>query len=279
MKSTCSLFLLSLVTALGLGFAPPILSKTPETPAGASRSEARLDAVLERNRKLPDFSKLQALVKGKPGITWVITGDSITHGAAHTKGARSYPEHWAELIRWDRRRFNDVVINTGISGDTVSKRDGRDLGQLNKFDERIKRFSPQVVSVNTGMNDCSGGKNGLPRFERELTLLVQKIRALGAIPILQVPNPAAESDKNRNQQLALYDDIVRKVADRENVLLVDHAAHWHHFVEDGAKRREWMNDGLHPNGAGHIEMFKRMAWDLGFFDPGMPSCKLGYKTL
>lgn len=66
-----------------------------------------------------ELAKIKALL-GKPEpITWLITGDSITHGALHTHGYRSYPEHFAERVRWELRRVRDVMINTGISGDRV----------------------------------------------------------------------------------------------------------------------------------------------------------------
>jgi lysophospholipase L1-like esterase len=56
--------------------------------------------------------------KNKP-ITWVFVGDSITHGARHTNGWRSYSEHFAERMRWEMKRYTDTVINTGITNDTI----------------------------------------------------------------------------------------------------------------------------------------------------------------
>ena len=49
---------------------------------------------------------------------WLFYGDSITHGAAHTHGWRSFPEIFAERVRWEIHHMHDVVINTGISGNT-----------------------------------------------------------------------------------------------------------------------------------------------------------------
>ena len=60
---------------------------------------------------------IKALLDTKKPLTWVSTGDSITHGASHTLGWRSYPEHLAERIRWEMRRGRDMGINTGGSGD------------------------------------------------------------------------------------------------------------------------------------------------------------------
>lgn len=80
--------------------------------------------------------------KNKP-ITWVITGDSITHGAWYTEGGRSYTEHLAERVRGELLRFRDFVINTGVSGEVAT-------GLLKDFDWRVLRFKPDVVSINLG---------------------------------------------------------------------------------------------------------------------------------
>src|SRR4029077_19894017 len=62
---------------------------------------------------------IKQLLAGKRPLTWVFTGDSITHGALHTLGWRSYPEHFAERVRWEQRRMRHVGIHTGIRCDTT----------------------------------------------------------------------------------------------------------------------------------------------------------------
>src|SRR6266511_979426 len=104
---------------------------------------------------------IKQFLAGKKALTWVFTGDSITHGALHTLGWRSYPEHFAERVRWELRRMRDVVINTGISGDRTG-------GLLADLDWRVLRFKPDVVSVMFGMNDCSLGMAGREMFRKNL---------------------------------------------------------------------------------------------------------------
>ena len=96
------------------------------------------------------FRPIRDLLSGNAHLTWVFTGDSITHGALHTMGCRSYPEHFAERLRWELQRRQDVVINTGISGDRMSR-------LLQNQDWRVWRFQPDVVSLMMGMNDCTEG--------------------------------------------------------------------------------------------------------------------------
>lgn len=233
--------------------------------------EGVLQSALESNKKLPDFTKLHALVKNKQPLIWIITGDSITHGAKHTNGMRSYPEHWAELIRWDKKRTQDTVINTGVSGDTMPR-------ILKQWKERVASFSPQIVSLNMGMNDCAGGAENLSQYTNDLKTFVQKVRQINAIPILQVPSVTLSGNGAREKNLPKYAQAVRDVAKEQKVLLVDHPTHFAQFTNKDTLKT-WMNDPIHPNGLGHAEMFKKMSWDLGFYSNKFPSCKLGEKTL
>lgn len=227
-----------------------------------------------RNRALPDYAALHRLVNDKKApLTWVITGDSITHGAMHTHGQRSYSEHWMERVKWEMRRLDDIVIDSGVSGETTA-------GLLKQFDWRVARFKPAVVSINLGVNDSSRmGLEGMPQYRRNLELLVDQTRRIKAVPILQVPSCLAVGKKPHGDQLAAFCSVVRDVAERKKVLLVDHEVHWNRYAADSAVRAGWLNDPIHPNGKGHAEMFKKMALDLGFFDASSPTCKLGDKTI
>src|SRR6478609_7274434 len=49
-----------------------------------------------------DLKKLQKAIADKEHpLKWVFTGDSITQGAKHTLGYRSYPEIFSERIRFE----------------------------------------------------------------------------------------------------------------------------------------------------------------------------------
>ena len=70
------------------------------------------------NRASIDFEIISNHFKSEnqsPWI-WLFLGDSITHGAAHTHGFRSFPEIFAEKIRWEQHLTKDLIINSGISG-------------------------------------------------------------------------------------------------------------------------------------------------------------------
>lgn len=198
--------------------------------------------------------------------TWILTGDSITHGAKHTGGSRSYVEYFAERLRWEMGRGRDIVINTGLSGDTAE-------GLLRELDWRIARFKPDVVSVMIGMNDCTRGPARREEFRSNLRKLVAQIRGIGAIPLLHTHNTVQPAAAAQRGDLPAYAEIVAEVAREQQIILVDHWTHWKTAAADAATRDSWLNDPLHPNWRGHRELAILMFRTLEMYSPDAPTCQ------
>lgn len=213
--------------------------------------------------------QIRALLAKSEPATWVLTGDSITQGALHTFGSKSYPELFAERVRWELRRMHDVVINTGISGDTIA-------GILKEIEWRIFRFQPDVTSIMFGTNDCVAGPRGREGFRQNLNRLLDQIDAHKSQPILHVPNLIFYHNAPRRQDLLAYVEIIRAAARERQVLLVDHYQHWlERHKARPAELLYWLNDGsIHPNPCGHRELAKLMFNRLGIFDPKSRTCRL-----
>lgn len=211
---------------------------------------------------------IKQLLARKEPVTWVFTGDSITHGAQHTKGWRSYPEHFAERARWELKRVRDIVINTGISGDRTD-------GLLADLDWRVLHLRPDVVSVMMGMNDCALGEVGRELFRKNLTAITSKIMAAGAIPVLNTPNTIYLKNAATRGDLPAYAQVVRDVAGATKAALVDHYAHWESAKPDQEALLKWLEDqSIHPNVFGHREFARLIFQELGIFDEESPTCKL-----
>ena len=218
--------------------------------------------------KVDGLVGIKALLAGKDPVMWVITGDSITHGALHTLGWRSYPEHFAERVRWELKRMRDVVINTGISGDTIP-------GVSKDLDWRVLQFKPQVVSLMFGMNDCTAGPGGRDKFRDGLAALVERIRAAGAIPLLNTPNTVYIANSARREDLPAYAQIVREYAEANQLALVDHWKHWEAAKSNQEDLLPWIEDkSIHPGVYGHREFAKEIFRVLGIYDDNSPTCKL-----
>lgn len=206
------------------------------------------------------------LLAGSQPVTWVFTGDSITHGAQHTHGGRSFSEHFAERVRWELRRFLDVVINTGVAGE-------KSAGLLKNLDWRASRFHPDVVSVLIGINDAARGPDGRELFRGNLRQIISRLRDHGAIVLLHTPN---HIDLKRAKGLAdvrAYVKIIRETVRELDVACIDHWAHWKRSKFHEESFRAWLaEDGIHPSALGHREMAKLIFAKLGIFDEHSPTC-------
>lgn len=215
------------------------------------------------------MKKIESLFNQKKSVVWVFTGNSITQGAKHTHGMRSFSEIFAERIRWEMQRTSDFVINTGVSGSTT-------LQVLNDFDKRIAQFDPKVVILMIGTNDAAKDRNiTLKQFGHNLTDLIQRIREIGAIPILLSPNTIIIEKSMERERLGEYAAKMKEVAVQEDVIFVDNWNIWSTDLQikyNGRVFKELLNDPLHPNGFGHQEIAIALFKELSIFDPNAPTC-------
>lgn len=206
-----------------------------------------------------DLRRLTAALEDPAPLNWVITGDSITHGLVHTQGGRSYQEHLHELIRGELERVRDIVVNTAISGHRIS-----DI--LEDWDRRITSWNPDIVTLMIGTNDASDGgpRPGISPddYAASLREFVVRVRALGAVPVLQTPPAIDTRNAPERARIGDFAEAVRRVAASEDVILVDQYARFSELGDGGVP---WglMGDPFHPNAAGHAALALELASALG----------------
>lgn len=197
----------------------------------------------------------------------VIFGDSISHN----RGGLRF-KHWTDAIQ---ERFELDVVNAGVGGSTT--RHG-----LGRIDKDVLSQRADFVLISFGMNDhVMRGKNQpnvpLDEFEKNLTTMVEKIRAIGAIPVFITTNAIAEgnpdgrSDKlyysrhpaeyytdvgGAQAQLDRYIEAMRKVAAQLGVPLADVRK-----ACDGRDMTRFTNGGVHPSAEGHA-VYAKVVGDL-----------------
>lgn len=163
-------------------------------------------------------------------ITVVFMGDSITEGQ-YVHHASRWSEMVARRIRAAVARDVDVdalhFFNRGISGET--SRQG-----LERFPRDVQVLEPHVMTLQFGLNDCNcwDTDRGLPRvseaaYEANLVEMIARARNFGARHIvLSTNHPTLRhrklaSGQTLEERRVVYNDIVRKVAQRTGVLLCD----------------------------------------------------------
>ena len=212
--------------------------------------------------------------------TWVFYGDSITHGAVHTHGWRSFPEIFQERVRTEMGRPMDCVINSGNSGYTSLS-----LVNEKQYDWQVRRHHPNVVLLLIGCNDIVHANCGGPeKFRERLTELTRRFRADGAIPVLQTYNTIQEvttptSDYlkgyvKRYNEFPEYNKIIRAVAEKEDTILVDHRKFWEENASNPQVLDSWLGETIHPGAYGHLQMAILILTELGMHSPDSKCCAI-----
>ncbi len=186
---------------------------------------------------------------GQPVV--VAFGDSLT---APRKGVVTYSDLLAE-------RLNVKVVNRGVGGNTSEMARAR-------FTKDVLEARPALAIIQLGTNDAavdvwkplpaSEPRVEVGRYRENLQYFVRALRAAGAKAILMTPNRMAwtprlkelygrapydtGNDDGFNVLLDLYSDVMRGIAVRERVPLVDAAL---------LVGKEDLLDGMHPSSGGH----------------------------
>lgn len=218
---------------------------------------------------MTDLEKIKKLLKQEDPVIWLFTGDSITQGAKHTAGYRSYPEIFAERVRWEMPRRRDVIINTAISGNVAEN-------IINDFQWRVEQFKPAVVSLMIGTNDAAYPAISPEIFETNLRSFVNKIRSIGAVPVLHTPNCIKVNEDPQRLRLPAFIPVIRKVAEDNKIILVDNWSYWTDAKNNASANPGfdgWLDDPVHPNHKGHSEIAKLLFKTLDIFDVNAFTCQ------
>lgn len=224
--------------------------------------------------ELNDLQKqMKEIVENKKPATWLFVGDSITHGALHTKGYDSIHQTFEKYLKDELGRKDDVVINTAVSGATTAE-------QEENSNERLDKYNADVVIVMLGTNDASNETVPIDRYKANLESIVDKIHDKGAVAVLRTPNPLRPEAGNRAVNLPRYAEVIRTVAAEKNALLDDHFTEWSKELETRAylwQNTYWNNDTIHPNPNGQLNMAQSLIRACGLYNETSPICNLSYE--
>ncbi len=162
----------------------------------------------------------------------VALGDSLTEGYG-VGDEENYPALLEKKLRNDG--YDCTVINAGISGELSVR-------TLRRLDNVLQEFHPDIVILETGINDGLYGRN-LQRAEANIDAVLQRLKDED-VTVLFV---GMKMFSNFGAQYAReFDSIYPRLADKHNVIFMPF------FLEDVALQAKYnIEDGLHPNEEGY----------------------------
>ena len=175
----------------------------------------------------------------------------VLFGASNTE--RYMPVlHWGDVLETGlRAKFGRKfhVINSGICGNNT-----RDA--LARFDRDVSAFRPDAVIVTFGGNDCNPKPEKFvpdEEFSANLTEILAKVRALGALPILQTYYKMDFSgmDPMRAENFLRKMELIRQAAARDQAFLVDQYNLFDRIPEETLRYKLLLNP-MHVNEFGNI---------------------------
>lgn len=184
-----------------------------------------------------------------------IFGDSITEGHC------DYEEGgWANRLKkyLENKDSDNSVYNLGIDSDTTDN-------LLERFDAEARTRKPEIIIFAIGINDSiyvkSKNENYVPikNFIENLESLLQKASVFAKravfIGITKVdenktaPTPWNTDFLYKNKDIQEYNRAIKSSCEKNNLPFIE--------MYD-LLNKEDLEDGLHPNLAGHEKMFQRV---------------------
>ncbi|MDA1183320.1 MAG: GDSL-type esterase/lipase family protein [Acidobacteria bacterium] len=172
--------------------------------------------------ELQPTARCSLTVSVAPISSIVAFGDSLTAGVTSSviptsvqlEPNRSYPARLSELLAQRYGGQAARVTNSGVGGERAAQ-------AVSRFQSELGRLQPDVVLLMEGTNDLSPtslspGALGAAAIET----MVRSARERGVAPILATI-PPQRTGRDTESMVIPYNDLIRQIAIRQNVPLVD----------------------------------------------------------
>ncbi|ENM0054932.1 SGNH/GDSL hydrolase family protein [Stenotrophomonas maltophilia] len=182
-------------------------------------------------------------------INIVAFGHSVPAGYGDTTEVQmldAYPRQLENALSAKYRRAVLNVINSGVGGNDSQR-------GLKRIQRDVLDHHPRVVLIDFALND-----RGIPleRSRENLIEIVERVRAVGACPVLLTPTWDLTSNfEDPNDPLVKQVAMIRAIAAEQSAPLADSYAA---FLQFDGDRRSLMATFNHPNRAGHQLVLGRL---------------------
>lgn len=204
--------------------------------------------------------RIRSLLSQDANANWVFCGDSLLSMSDRARDWPSFVTHFSQFVRWQLRRFPDVVIDSTLPEDS--------LALLNsQLEQRVLRFEPHAVFVMCGAEEAAAGLDGLDDFEDALLSIIRALLDRGITPVVHTPPRTLDSGDALIDSL-VYVEAIRSITAEQDVPLVDHWEFWEASSIEQEEIESWYEpDSSLPGRTGHEQISELMLRKLGLSTP------------
>lgn len=202
----------------------------------------------------------------------LVFGDSITQGFWGVEGGwvERLRKHYDSLAVKDLKNHNQpAIFNMGVSGDTT-----RNLLARVELETKVRKWSgePLIAVLAIGTNDELFEKEEqlVPpqEFEQNINKLISMLKPLtdglmfvgNAACDEKLTTPVFWSDIHyTNEQMLAYEKIIESICREQGIKFVPVFSEFKASLDAG---QDLLEDGLHPNDAGHQLIFELVQPEL-----------------
>lgn len=164
------------------------------------------------------------------------------------------------------RGIKNIVFNAGVGGSHTGYLADNNRHKVqharDRFQESVLDKDPDITIICFGLNDSwidSGKVNSripLEDYEKNLQFMISELKKNGIDIILMTPNAiGSDFEKWRYDRTFKYIEVVRKLADKNQLPLIDQWAIFESYAsEEGKEVDDLLLDGMHPNDLWHEEL-------------------------
>ncbi len=216
------------------------------------------------------FIRKTKSLSGEEPVTIAFFGDSVTQGCfeAYVESEQkietvfdkdnAYHSHLAKILNILYPSVPVNIINAGISG-------GNATNGFKRIERDVLRFSPDLVVVCFGLNDCMEGRDKIDKYANALSDIFDKLKESEIEIIFMTPNMmntnisphicneyiknAAEGamERQKDGTLDLYIDKAREICKEKHITVCDCYAKWKTMEKSGVNITELLANKInHP---------------------------------
>lgn len=236
-----------------VGVETTLFGETDVTGHVAKQGRPRLHSRLSSDQHR---IRVRTLLSQEEPANWVFCGDSMQAMSDRTRDWPSFVAHFSHFVRWQIRRFPDMVIDACLPEDSISS-----LKQ--QLERRVLRFKPHAVFLMCGIHEARAGLGGLQAFETALQGLLWDLLEHDITPVVHTP-PCIGVASDALADCLVFVEAIRAITAELDVPLIDHWDCWETAALDVGGIESWCEaETSLPGKQGHQKIAELTLQTLG----------------